>query len=110
MTGWKLISVKCLLKTRPTAARISSRRDGVRALEFSFVFEFHLASNGGEGGVNVGNAGDDGFLAVARGSLLRAADEAFQSGDRQALAYAGATINALVFAGLESDFFHDLRR
>src|SRR5207253_1036318 len=25
MTGWKLMSVKCLLKTRPTAVRISSR-------------------------------------------------------------------------------------
>src|SRR5437879_5242978 len=83
-------------------------RDSVRALEFTFVFEFHLAGDGGKGGVNVGDARDEGFFAIARGALLGAADETLQSRDGQALADAGAAIHALVLARLESDFFHHL--
>src|SRR5256886_8591630 len=82
--------------------------DGVGALEFAFVFEFHLAGDGGKGRVNIGDARDHGFLAVARGALLGAADEALQSGDRQTLADARAAVHALVFARLKSDLFHDL--
>ena len=52
--------------------------DGVGAFEFAFVFELHFSGDGGESGVNVGDAGDDGFFAGARGALLGAADEAFE--------------------------------
>src|SRR2546429_9749408 len=83
-------------------------RDSVRALEFALVFELHLAGDGGKGGVNVGDARDDGVFAVARRSLFGAADETLQSRDGQALADAGAAIHALVLARLESDFFHHL--
>src|SRR5216684_6090478 len=82
--------------------------DGVRAFEFAFVFEFHFSGDGGEGGVNVGDASDDGLFAVASCALLGAADEAFEGGDGKTLADAGAAVDALVFASLEGDFFHDL--
>src|SRR5256886_9459271 len=83
-------------------------RDSVRALEFALVFELHLAGDGGKGGVNVGDARDDGVFDVARRSLFGAADETLQSRDGQALADAGAAIHALVLARMESDFFHHL--
>src|SRR6266849_446900 len=82
--------------------------DGIRAFEFAFVFEFHFSGDGGEGGVNVGDASDDGLFAVASCALLGAADEAFEGGDGKTLADAGAAVDALVFASLEGDFFHDL--
>src|SRR6267378_5727490 len=82
--------------------------DGVRAFELTFVFELHFAGDGGEGGVNVGHAGHDGFFAIASGALLGAADEAFQRSDGQTLADAGAAIHALVFTSLKGNFFHDL--
>ena len=47
------------------------------------------------------------LLAVARGALLGAADHAFERGDRQALADAGAAIDALIFARLKSNLFDD---
>src|SRR6266851_2439167 len=84
--------------------------DDVRAFEFAFVFEFHFSGDGGEGGVDVGDAGDDGLFAVASGALLGAADEAFECGDGKTLADAGAAVDALVFARLEGDFFHDLAK
>ena len=45
------------------------------------------------------------FLAVARGALLGAADHAFERGDRQTLADAGASVDTLVFARLKGNFF-----
>src|SRR5208283_307156 len=39
---------------------------------------------------------------------LGAADYAFESGDGQALADAGATVHAFIVAGLKGDFFDDL--
>src|ERR1700737_1947174 len=82
--------------------------DGVRAFEFAFVFQLHFSGDGGEGGVNVGDAGDDGLFAVASGALLGTANEAFERGDGETLADAGATVHALVLARLEGDFFDDL--
>src|SRR5260370_13919215 len=69
--------------------------DGVRAFEFAFVFEFHFSGDGGEGGVDVSDAGDNGLFAVASGALLGAADEAFERGDGKTLADAGAAVGAL---------------
>src|SRR5260370_8857989 len=82
--------------------------NGVSALEFPFVFELQFASDGREGGVDVGDTGDDAFLAGASSALFGAAAEAFQSGDGQTLADGRAAIQALVLASLESDFFQDL--
>src|SRR5712691_8657613 len=82
--------------------------DSVRALEFAFVFELQFARNGGKRGVDVGDAGDDSLFTIASGALLGAADQAFQSGDRQTLADSGAAVDALVFPSLEGDFFNDL--
>src|SRR5712692_7451865 len=82
--------------------------DGIRAFEFAFVFEFHFSCDGGEGGVDVSDAGDDGLFAVASGALLGAADEAFECGDGETLADAGAAVHALVLARLEGDFFYNL--
>ena|SRR5216684_467210 len=48
--------------------------DGVRAFEFAFVFELHFPGDSGERGVNIGDAGDDGFFAGAGGAMLGAAD------------------------------------
>src|SRR5258708_9008854 len=64
--------------------------DGVRAFEFALVFQLHFSGDGGEGGVNIGDPGDDGLFAVASGALLGAADEAFERGDGETLADAGA--------------------
>src|SRR5260370_36539253 len=80
--------------------------NGVSALEFPFVFELQFASDGREGGVDVGDTGDDAFLAGASSALFGAADEAFQSGDGQTLADARAAVGALGVASLESGFFH----
>src|SRR5712664_3867055 len=82
--------------------------NGVRALELAFVLELQFSSDGREGGVDVGDAGDHGFFAVASGALLGAADEAFQSRDRQTLADTRAAVDALVLASLKRDFFDDL--
>src|ERR1700719_440778 len=83
-------------------------RDGVRALERAFVFELELPGDGGEGGVNVSYARGGHFFADTSGALLGVAYDAFERGDRQALAYAGAAIDTLVLARLEGDFFYDL--
>src|SRR5467141_2546481 len=55
--------------------------DGVRALELAFVFELQFAGDGGKGSVDISDAGDDGFFAVAGGTLFGAADEAFEGRD-----------------------------
>src|SRR6267142_1849406 len=82
--------------------------DGVRAFEFAFVFELHFPGNGGKRGVDIGDAGDDGFFTGAGGAVLGATDEAFHRGDGEALADSGAAVHALVLARLERNFFDDL--
>src|SRR5712664_4983339 len=82
--------------------------DSVGALEFAFVFKFHFSSDGGERGIDISDASDDGFFAGAGGAMLGAADEAFHRGDGETLADAGAAVHALVLARLEGDFFDDL--
>ena len=82
-------------------------RDGVGAFQLAFVFEFQLAGDGGNGGVDVGDArGGVGFV-VARGALLGAADHGFHAGDGQALADAGALVDALIFARQKGDLLDD---
>src|SRR5258708_16005386 len=83
-------------------------RNSFRALEFALVFEFQFSSDGRQRGVHVGDAGHDVFFAVAGGALFSAADEAFQSRDRQTLADPRAAVDALVLPSLERDFFSNL--
>src|SRR2546423_4563534 len=65
-------------------------RDSIGALELTFVLEFEFAGDGGKRGINIRDPRDRQLLAVARGALLGIADDALESGDRQALAHAGA--------------------
>src|SRR6266436_5212077 len=82
--------------------------DGVRAFEFAFIFELHFSGDGGERGIDIGDAGDDGFFAGAGGAMLSAADEAFHRGDRETLANPGTAVHTFVFACLEGNFLDDL--
>src|SRR6267142_178625 len=82
--------------------------DSVRAFELAFVFELHFSSDGGECGIDIGDAGDDGFFAGTGGAMLGAADEAFHRCDRETLADAGTAVHTFVFARLEGNFFDDL--
>src|SRR5260370_22736905 len=77
--------------------------DSVRTLKFAFVFELHFAGDGGGGGLNIGNARRDSFVAIARRTLLGAADETFQRRDGKALADAGAAVHALFVARVENN-------
>src|SRR5882724_6021174 len=51
--------------------------DGVRALEFAFIFELHFSRDGGERGIDIRDAGNDGFFARAGSAVLGAADQTF---------------------------------
>src|SRR6185369_6695699 len=82
-------------------------RNGVRALQFAFVFQFQLAGDRRKRCVDVYNPCDTAFFAVTRGTLLGVADHAFQRSDWQPLAYSRSPIDALVFARLKRDLFHD---
>src|SRR5260370_513344 len=79
-------------------------RDGVRALELAFVLEFELAGNGREGRINVRYPRKGNLFADAGRALLGIAHDAFQRGDGQTLAYAGAAVPALVITGLGGRF------
>src|ERR1700730_14889185 len=82
--------------------------NGVRALELAFVLQFEFAGDGRESGINISNSRDGILFRDASCALLGVADDAFQRGDREPLAYARATIYALVFACLEGDFLDNL--
>src|SRR5882672_7503955 len=82
--------------------------DGVSPFELAFVFELHFSGDGGKRGVDIGDAGNDGLFAGAGGAMLGAADEAFHCGNGETLADSGAAVHALVFSGLERNFFDDL--
>ena len=64
----------------------------------------------GNGGVDVGDARGDARFAIARGALLGAADDGFQAGDGQALADAGALVDALVLASQKGDLLDDFAK
>ena len=83
-------------------------RNIFRATQFAFVLQFEFSCHCGDGGIHVGNFGDGKMLAVADGTLLGAAQYIFKPADGQALADAGAAIDALVITGVKRDFFDDL--
>ena len=80
---------------------------GVAALEFAFVFEFELAGDGGQGGVDVDDARHGGIVLAPQGAALGVRDHVFEHRDGQALADAGALVDALVLAGEEGDLLDD---
>src|SRR5215469_8904606 len=84
--------------------------DDLGTFELAFILKLHFASDGRQGGVKIGDAGDDVCFPGADGVLLGAADHAFKSADGQALADAGAAVHALVFAGLEGDLLDDFAK
>src|SRR5262249_29157024 len=80
-------------------------RNGVGALELAFVFQFEFAGDRRKRGIDVRDASDAALFTVAGGALFGVADNAFQRGDGQPLAHAGASVHALVFARLKGDLF-----
>src|ERR1035437_5797352 len=79
--------------------------DGIAAFEFALVFQFEFAGDGGEGGVDIGDARDGGIVLAPEGAALGVRDRVFEDGDGEALADAGALIDALVLAGEEGQLF-----
>src|SRR5215813_11831498 len=74
---------------------------------FALVFELDLAGDGRDRGVNVADARGDQGLAVKQGAALGVRRDALHDGYRQALADAGAFIDAFVLARDERDLFDD---
>src|SRR5271163_2212207 len=83
-------------------------RDEVSTLEFALIFKFHFAGDGGQRRINVGDAGDGMGFSRPCSALLGAADDAFERGNRQALANARAAIDALIFARLKRNLLDDV--
>src|ERR1035438_6287323 len=80
--------------------------DGIAAFEFALVFQFELAGDGGKGGVNVGDARHGGIVLALQGASLGVGYHVFEHGDGEALADAGALVDALIFARQEGQLFH----
>src|SRR5262249_60738717 len=74
---------------------------------FALVFELDLAGDGRDRGVNVADARGDQGLAVKQGATLGVRRDTLHDGYRQALADAGAFIDAFVVARDERDLFDD---
>src|ERR1700675_1907680 len=79
-------------------------RDVFGAANLAFVLELEFSGHRGNGGIDVGHAGDDGGVAAAQRALLGAAEHVFKGAGGQALGDARAPIHALVLARLERNF------
>ena len=79
----------------------------IGALHLAFVFEFELAGDGGQRGVDVADARDDYVLLMRERAALGVGDHVFHRGDGQTLAYAGTLVDFLVFARDEGDALDD---
>src|ERR1035438_7542569 len=79
---------------------------GIAAFELALVFQFELAGDGGERGVNVGDARHGGIVPALQGAALGVGYHVFEHGNGEALADAGALVDALVFARQEGQLFH----
>ncbi len=82
--------------------------DGVGAAHLAFVFELDLATDAGECGVDVADAGDGEGFAVEEGAAFGVRDDEFHGADRKALRDAAALVDLLIFAGGEGDLLDDL--
>src|ERR1035437_8487013 len=80
-------------------------RHAIAAFELALVFQLEFAGDGGQGGVDVGDARDGGVVPAAEGAALGVRDHVFEDGDGESLADAGALVDALVLAGEEGQLF-----
>src|SRR5580704_18572311 len=108
--GLKIGFAKALAEDAADGSSDQFAGDNFRAFQFAFIFEFHFSGDGRHGRVDISDAGDGMRFASASSALFGRADDTFESGDRQALADAGAAIDALVFTSLESNFFDDFAK
>ena len=79
----------------------------VRAAHLAFVFEFELAGDAGQRGVDVADARHGERFAVDERAPFGIRDDQFHGGDGQALADAAALVDFLVFARGEGDLLDD---
>ncbi|MCL6481594.1 MAG: hypothetical protein K6U02_07700 [Firmicutes bacterium] len=82
--------------------------NGFRPFQLALVFQFQLAGDGRDSGVDVRHARDHLWLTVANGALFGVAEHAFECGDGQPLADARAPVHPLVAPGQEGNFFDGL--
>src|SRR5580704_505815 len=75
----------------------------VCSFHLALVFEFQLAGDGRERGVDIADAGHYQLFVVAEGAAFGVRDYVLHCGDRQALTYSAAFIDFLIFAGSEGD-------
>src|SRR5262249_6892507 len=82
-------------------------RDAFGADLFAFVFQLDLSGDRGNRGVNIADSGGDYGLVVMQCAPLGVRHDALHHCDRQALADAGAFINAFIVTRDERDLFDD---
>src|SRR5262245_35558145 len=82
-------------------------RDAFGADLFAFVFQLDLSGDRGDRGVNIADPGSDYGLVVMQCAPLGVRHDALHHCDRQALADAGAFINAFIVTRDERDLFDD---
>ena len=82
--------------------------DGVGTPHLAFVFEFDLAADAGQSGVDVANARDDEGLTVNQRSAFGVRDDEFHGADGETLRDAASFVYFFIFAGGEGDLFDDL--
>src|ERR1035437_4366193 len=101
----KINALEVLVEDLADGAADEIAGDGIAAFQLALVFQFQFAGDGGEGGVDVGDARDGGIVPAAEGAALGVRDHVFEDGDGEALADAGALVDALVLAGEEGQLF-----
>ncbi len=82
--------------------------DGVGSAHLAFVFEFDLAADAGESGVNVAYARHDEGLVVEQSAAFGVRDDELHGADGEALRYAATLVDFLVFTRGEGDLLDDL--
>ena len=110
MTDWKFTCGEMFAENAADGSANEFASDGFSAFEFTFIFQFEFAGDGGEGSVEIGDAGHSELFTSAGRALLGTADDILQRGDGKALADTGTLIDALVFAGLECNFLNDFTK
>src|SRR5256886_12991396 len=80
-----------------------------RSTLFPYTTLFRSPRDGGEGGVNVGDARHDGLFLRGDGAPLGIRDDVLEYADGEALGDAAAPVHPLVLPRLESDALDQLR-
>ena len=73
------------------------------ALQLPFIFQFHLAGHGRQGGVNIADARNDLLFSAGEAPALGIGDHVLQDADGQPLAHARTLVHLLVPAGQKGD-------